>query len=232
MKATSLIAATLFFTSLVLAKNPAFAESHATKSGAIIFIERCTLCHGNTGTGNGLLPLAIQNYPPTSLFDNTKKTSRTSIEQHLKKESRRNTHCPPWHHELSIKEITEVSEFAAYLLKYTDAAITLLDKIQSNANIEISANIGYAIYRTHCQICHGKQGEGDGQLSRIIENPTPYNLTLSQADDDYLFKIIKEGGERMNRSPSMPPWGGDLTDADIRSLIIQLKNFRTTQNRP
>jgi cytochrome c oxidase cbb3-type subunit 3 len=63
-------------------------------------------------------------------------------------------------------------------------------------------------------------------MARIIKSPPPFNLTLSRAPDDYLHDIIYKGGEKMGRSPRMPPWGGDLSDAEIDSVVMYIKTLR------
>ena len=63
-------------------------------------------------------------------------------------------------------------------------------------------------------------------MSRIIKNPPPFNLTLSRADDKYLSDIIHKGGEQMQRSPRMPPFGDDLTEPEITSAILYIKTLR------
>ena len=62
-------------------------------------------------------------------------------------------------------------------------------------------------------------------MAKIIKNPPPFNLLQSTAKDSYLKEIITKGGEAMNRSPRMPPWGSDLNQSEVDSLIIYLKSM-------
>jgi cytochrome c553 len=64
-------------------------------------------------------------------------------------------------------------------------------------------------------------------MARIIKNPPPFNLTLSRVPDDYLSDMIHKGGAAMGRSPRMPPFGGDLSETDIKSVMMYVKTLRT-----
>lgn len=87
-------------------------------------------------------------------------------------------------------------------------------------------NIGAKTYQQHCSLCHGVAGEGDGHLARVINNPLPANLTKSTAADEYLLSIVTQGGEAMGRSPKMPPWGNELSESEIKSLVIHINSLR------
>ena len=61
--------------------------------------------------------------------------------------------------------------------------------------------------------------------------PTKHNdgTYMNTLTDDYLFKIIKEGGMAVGKSPTMAPWGGALSDPRIRKVI---EYVRTLANPP
>lgn len=90
----------------------------------------------------------------------------------------------------------------------------------------VSKKAGQDIFASHCVLCHGKFGEGDGRMAKVIRNPPPADLTASRLPDDYLKQIISEGGAGVGRSPQMPPWGDQLSAAEIESLILYLKSLR------
>lgn len=196
--------------------------------GAENFIERCVLCHGNLGMGDGLLPATLEGYPSTNLFGKKRVVTEESVARYLETyNAERHPYSPPWLQELSRAQIMQLTAFTALLVTDRDTATPLLKKAENTAEVEVSVNRGDVIFRTRCAVCHGKKGKGDGMLAAVVKNPPPFNLTLSRAPDEYLFRIIKLGGGEMGRSPSMPAWGGDLTDFDIRSLILKLKTLRT-----
>ncbi|MCX4026591.1 hypothetical protein H0A36_00305 [Endozoicomonas sp. SM1973] len=44
------------------------ANERQLQFGAKIFQQRCVLCHGDHGMGEGLLPIIVAKYPSTNLF--------------------------------------------------------------------------------------------------------------------------------------------------------------------
>ncbi len=57
---------------------------------------------------------------------------------------------------------------------------------------------GEALYRQHCQACHGTEGRGDGPVAAGLSHPpadlTRHFHTEPGQGDDYLFWRISEGG--------------------------------------
>ena len=55
---------------------------------------------------------------------------------------------------------------------------------------------GQAIYKKHCQMCHGATGIGDGPAGKRL-NPKPYNFQdkekMAAQTDEHLFKDITKG---------------------------------------
>lgn len=87
---------------------------------------------------------------------------------------------------------------------------------------------GAPLYATYCATCHGPEGNGDGPAAAGLE-PKPashsdgtYMNTLS---NEHLFKVIKEGGPAVGKSPLMAPWGGTLSDEQIRDVIAFVRTL-------
>ncbi|MBW2312771.1 MAG: cytochrome c [Deltaproteobacteria bacterium] len=93
---------------------------------------------------------------------------------------------------------------------------------------EPSAAAGAAHYATFCASCHGPKGDGDGPVSAGL-NPKPARHSdaayMSGLTDDYLFKVIKEGGAAVGKSPLMAPWGGMLSDAQVRDVVAFVRTL-------
>lgn len=91
---------------------------------------------------------------------------------------------------------------------------------------------GRRLFVSHCQICHGRDGEGDGPLAKQM-NITPANLrsTVRTRSDTILKKIITgegrqtiTGRDRHNLlSSAMPKWKDVFSDAEIDELIAYLR---------
>jgi mono/diheme cytochrome c family protein len=85
---------------------------------------------------------------------------------------------------------------------------------------------GKEIYKQLCLSCHGATGKGDGPVGQYLTpKPTDFTKHMGQHDDDYYFKIIKEGGASVGKSAGMPAWGSQLKDSQIWDVISYLKTF-------
>ena len=195
--------------------------------GANVFHERCSLCHGSDGHGEGILSMQIKNYPNTNLLESKRGkdiASLTKIIRYGIGSGTSSREMPPWGDELTAAQLDSVAMFVQLLHSKRDQALKLL-KIESK-NIKPSTRIGRGIYQGRCALCHGKGGEGDGKMSRIIKKPPPFDLTKSKMPDAYLKEIINKGGKALGRSSRMPPWSTDLSDKEVDSVILYIKTLR------
>ena len=196
--------------------------------GARVFFERCSICHGNYGLGEGLIPLLIPNYANTNLLtEDTKASGREgtlSIIKHGTELANINEYMPPWSDELSLEELNVVTDFLILLKSDNQEARKLINKVSFTK--DASARSGRHIFISRCSLCHGPGGKGDGKLAKFIKSPPPYNLTLSVLPDDLLKNIIQNGGQSVGRSPSMPAWRDELNDNEVRSVILFIKSIR------
>ena len=84
------------------------------------------------------------------------------------------------------------------------------------------------IYKTYCWQCPGMEGNGRGvnipDMSVQPRDHTDAESMAARSDDD-LFKVIKEGGQSISKSVLMPPWGGNLSDEEIRGLVKYLREL-------
>jgi mono/diheme cytochrome c family protein len=87
---------------------------------------------------------------------------------------------------------------------------------------------GKAAFQQYCASCHGAAGKGDGPMGASMK-PKPkdfsdktYNGSLKE---DYLSKVIKEGGQAVGKSPMMPKMGGVLKDGDVADVIAYIRSL-------
>ncbi len=87
---------------------------------------------------------------------------------------------------------------------------------------------GKATFEQYCASCHGSSGKGDGPAGAAL-NPKPKDLTapgyVKGLKDDYMTKLIKEGGQAVGKSPLMPPWGSALKDDDVKNVIAYVRSL-------
>ncbi|MEN8167194.1 MAG: c-type cytochrome [Pseudomonadota bacterium] len=98
---------------------------------------------------------------------------------------------------------------------------------------------GRGLYVSHCQLCHGIRGKGDGPLAKAMKI-TPANLTTTvrSRSDTILMKIITgkgrqtiTGRDRHNLlSDAMPEWKDIFSESQLMSLIAYLRFLGNTKH--
>lgn len=96
------------------------------------------------------------------------------------------------------------------------------------AQVKGDAKAAKAKYDSLCTSCHGATGKGDGAAAAAL-NPKPGDFTdckeMSKHSDDFLLKIIKDGGQAVKKSALMPPWGNSLNEKDLANMVAYVKSF-------
>jgi mono/diheme cytochrome c family protein len=87
---------------------------------------------------------------------------------------------------------------------------------------------GAVTYKQICANCHGEDGCTPGPGAAGLD-PQPAKHCdgnyMNKLTDEHLFKTIKEGGASVGKSPLMAPWGGALTDAQIRDVVAFVRTL-------
>lgn len=90
-------------------------------------------------------------------------------------------------------------------------------------------------WKTLCSTCHGLFGKGDGAAGMKLK-PRPRDFAdpewQASVTDEYLAKIIVEGGLAVGKSKDMPS-NPDLKTraADLRSLVAKIRSFVPRKHR-
>ena len=92
-------------------------------------------------------------------------------------------------------------------------------------------------YRLYCAQCHGTLGNGQGinQTSGALAvSPRDHSDSenMSRLSDEELRLAITEGGDAVQKSELMPPWGKTLSAADIDALVIYLRKLCKCKSGP
>jgi cytochrome c oxidase cbb3-type subunit 3 len=87
---------------------------------------------------------------------------------------------------------------------------------------------GETSFKTFCVACHGEKGDGTGPAGAAL-NPKPANFTdakrAAEITDEYVYKMISEGGAANGRSPLMASWKAALNDQQIRDVAAYVRHF-------
>lgn len=197
------------------------------KRGAEIFVERCSLCHGNQAMGEGKLALKLKDYPSTNLMKVRKAKDLAAIRDVVVYGGILDDfsyYMPPFGNELTWTEIESVSMFIEKSREDPTPHLALLRDLTDESSK--SKSLGRETFSARCTLCHGVQGKGDGRMARIIKNPPPFDLTNSVMPKEYLTSIIQNGGESLGRSPQMPPWGDQLSQKEIAAVVDYITELR------
>ena len=94
---------------------------------------------------------------------------------------------------------------------------------------EIPAHVK-SIYKVDCALCHGDNGNGKTDLATgmgltLTDFTDP--KTLQNITDDQIFDLIRKGKDKMP-----PEEAGRAKDAEVRSLILYIRNFSKGQAAP
>ena len=87
---------------------------------------------------------------------------------------------------------------------------------------------GKAAFQQYCASCHGPAGRGDGPMG-VRMNPRPKDLAdknyNASMKDEYLVKLILEGGKAVGKSAMMPKLGGALKESDAAVLVAYIRSL-------
>ena len=90
------------------------------------------------------------------------------------------------------------------------------------------AGSGETNYATYCSPCHGAKGNGYGPMAGLLD-PKPVRhgdgADMKTLSDDYMFRVIRNGGPTVGKSPMMAPWKGTLSDLQIRDLVAYIRSL-------
>ncbi len=89
---------------------------------------------------------------------------------------------------------------------------------------------GQALHAEHCAGCHGYDGKAEVIVMHMDTMPKDQsNAAYMRAlPDPYLYLAICIGGAEVGKNLIMAPWGGELSDQDIRDLIAWVRGFSGT----
>lgn len=104
------------------------------------------------------------------------------------------------------------------------AALIMVSSVQAHA---ADVEAGKAKFQQLCAVCHGPAGAGDGPAAAGL-NPKPRSFTDAEwqasVEDDYLRKIISEGGPAVGKSPMMTAQRG-LKDEELDNIIAFVRTL-------
>ncbi|MGK7345147.1 MAG: c-type cytochrome [Candidatus Nitrospinota bacterium M3_3B_026] len=107
------------------------------------------------------------------------------------------------------------------LLAGIAAGAVLIAGLASPAHAESAADN----YKLFCWQCHGSAGTGKGiNAPHLAVQPRNHTSAkdMGELTEETVFKAIKLGGPAVGKSAQMPPWGGVMTDDEIKEMVSYL----------
>lgn len=87
---------------------------------------------------------------------------------------------------------------------------------------------GRELYMEKCVLCHGSQGEGWDWTKKVAKPPVSVPdlaQVVSKRSDEFLFEILKGGGEAVGQTRFMPPFGFQLSDQEVWDLVAFMRSL-------
>ncbi|MEW5757179.1 MAG: c-type cytochrome [Pseudomonadota bacterium] len=170
--------------------------------GGMVFQEYCVVCHGQKGDGKSA---ATRLYKDLDLA--IKPGTAEYYEKMVAKGSAalgKSPFMPPYGEEIEEEDLADLMVYLA----------VIRDPIKR----------GEVVFKVNCILCHGVKADGQGRTSQLYE-PRPSDLRRSDKNRDYMLQIVKHGGEAMGRSPVMPQWGLQISEAEIEDVVDYVQHL-------
>lgn len=118
----------------------------------------------------------------------------------------------------------------AFLLPVLDVNAIEIHETRERISEELAKPIirGGIVFKSYCALCHGEKGDGK---SRTIKLYPEYDLTIKITEQALLEDIIRQGGEKVGRSPFMPPWQDELSEEQIMDVISYIATLSSVVQR-
>lgn len=109
------------------------------------------------------------------------------------------------------------------------AAVVALPAFAGPFELKGDAAKGETQFKTLCVSCHGEKGDGNGPAGAAL-TPKPTNFTdpanASRLTDEWVYKMVKDGGQANGKSPMMVAWSAALNDQQIRDVAAYVLKFK------
>lgn len=118
-------------------------------------------------------------------------------------------------------------------MKWTMGVVVLTGFVAhaADAKFELKGDAakGAETFKTLCASCHGETGKGDGAAAAAL-NPKPADFSDAKRaaanTDEYIYKMVRDGGAANGKSPLMVAWAPVLNDdqkvRDVAAFVRSL----------
>jgi mono/diheme cytochrome c family protein len=183
-----------------------------TRRGRTIFKGACLACHGQFGTGNGVLAYLI-GIPMIDFSDNglLEEISDEELVEIIR--GGKGNYMASWKGTLDESEIIDVAAYVRTLPALAG---------ETFATYEPSPLEGRRLYRSYCLVCHGVDGKSIGPVANKLDLK-PADLSSRQYQEkkvEGLAALIAGYGRRDDSN--MPSWGAVLSREELSDIAAYL----------
>jgi mono/diheme cytochrome c family protein len=187
-------------------------------SGRRLFAMFCSACHGQHGQGSTTLDPALMMLaePPQELLTpalSNPDTLAVASDDYFRRiitTGRHGTNMISWQADEGGLTEAEIDRVVGYIRGWENSA----PELKSISAARGSARRGRALYRSRCQSCHGRHGEGG--IGVTLNAPS----FLAVASDDFLARAIVYG----RANTAMPSWK-QLTAEQVNDLLAHIRTW-------
>ncbi len=115
---------------------------------------------------------------------------------------------------------TKLTTHSTSLLTHPILVLALM--LLSGAVLQAQPRDVARLFEANCASCHGSDLKG-GQTDSLLDEVWKHG----NGDDETLFRIIRDGDE----PNGMPPMKGDINDAEVRALVVFIREKATEAKR-
>jgi mono/diheme cytochrome c family protein len=184
--------------------GPGERERYAQR-GARVFAQNCAGCHGPRGAGDGPSADALSPRPRNLSAANFSDRAVSDVLWTGKPGSS----MPSWH-ELRAADLRALVTFVRSLGPRDTAEDSSADDVRA----------GVKLFATHCAVCHGSRGAGNGPGSERLA-PAPTNFLRVRPSQQYAEQVLATG----ILGTAMPKWIGKLTKEERRLLAHYIRTL-------
>jgi cbb3-type cytochrome c oxidase subunit III len=195
-----------------------------TRTGAYIFHNYCSVCHGDKGNGqtrarNGLVPPPRDYTTPEAAIELTRERMIHSVTH-----GRPGTAMIAWQHELSGKEIENVVDYIrANFMKLGNKA----DRKMPDS--KLLASRGGVLYTQNCAMCHGETGARD-MTGRM--QPPPRDFTSPAVIAELTRKRMIASITNGRPGTAMSGYGTQFNKEDIEAMADFIRKAFMSGSKP
>jgi cytochrome c oxidase cbb3-type subunit 3 len=166
-------------------------NAQAMRMGQQLFVNNCSLCHGQNAQGYYGFPNLADN---DWLYGNSSEQIKHSIA------IGRNGQMPAWKDTLGDQGVTAVTEYVL--------------KLSGNEHIESQAQKGEVVFQQMCMACHGADGKGNQAIGgpNLTDNTWLYDVPNQDLRRDIITTV------NSGRAGNMPAWNDILGEEKVHLL--------------